>query len=98
MLHLAGDLAELTALTRDGGAVASALTLAPVPEASEDRKLHTAVLRSNPTADTLSTLAGQVASGALKVSMTAEFDLERAPEAFAAFGAGTVGKIAITVA
>ncbi|WP_198678346.1 zinc-binding dehydrogenase [Streptomyces sp. Go-475] len=32
VLHLAGDLAELTALTRDGGAVASALT---VPEASE---------------------------------------------------------------
>ncbi|MDT0347701.1 hypothetical protein [Streptomyces litchfieldiae] len=26
------------------------------------------------------------------------FDLERAPEAFAAFGGGTLGKIAITVA
>ena len=49
VLHLAGDLAELTALTRDGGAVASALTLAPVPEASEDRKLHTAMIQSNPT-------------------------------------------------
>lgn len=98
VLHLAGDLAELTALTRDGGAVASALTLAPVPEASEDRKLQTAVLRSNPTADTLSTLAGQVASGALKVPVNSEFDLERAPEAFAAFGRGTLGKIAITVA
>ncbi|MEU2281769.1 NADP-dependent oxidoreductase [Streptomyces sp. NPDC013178] len=95
VLHLAGDLAELTALTRDGGAVASALT---VPEASEDRKLQTAMIRSNPTADTLSTLAGQVASGALKVSVNSEFDLEHAPEAFAAFGAGTVGKIAITVA
>jgi NADPH:quinone reductase-like Zn-dependent oxidoreductase len=46
VLHLAGDLAELTALTRDGGAVASALT---VPEASEDRKLHTAMIQSNPT-------------------------------------------------
>ncbi|MEU2542383.1 hypothetical protein [Streptomyces iakyrus] len=39
-------VAELTAVTRDGGAIASALT---VPEASEDRKLHTAMLRSNPT-------------------------------------------------
>ena len=57
-----------------------------------------ALLRSNPTADTLSTLAGQVASGALKVPVISEFDLERAPEAFAAFGGGTVGKIAITVA
>ncbi|MDX3729375.1 NADP-dependent oxidoreductase [Streptomyces caniscabiei] len=98
VLHLAGDLTELIALTRDGGAVASALTLAPVPEASEDRKLQTAVLRSNPTADTLSTLAGQVASGSLKVPVNSEFDLERAPEAFAAFGRGTLGKIAITVA
>jgi NADPH:quinone reductase-like Zn-dependent oxidoreductase len=98
VLHLAGDLAELTALTRDGGAITSALTLAPVPEASEDRKLQTTVLRSNPTADTLSTLAGQVASGALNVPVNSEFDLERAPEAFAAFGAGTLGKIAITVA
>jgi NADPH:quinone reductase-like Zn-dependent oxidoreductase len=54
------------------------------------------MIQSNPTADTLSTLARQVASGALKVSATAEFDPERAPEAFAAFDAGTVGKIAIT--
>ncbi|MEV5493735.1 zinc-binding dehydrogenase [Streptomyces bobili] len=96
VLHLAGDLAEVTALTRDGGAVASALT--PVPEASEDRKLQTAVLRSNPTADTLSALAGQVASGALKVPVNSEFDLERAPGAFAAFDRGTLGKIAITIA
>ncbi|MEU0407653.1 zinc-binding dehydrogenase [Streptomyces griseorubiginosus] len=95
VLHLAGDLAELTTLTRDGGAVASALT---VPEASEDRKLQTAMIRSDPTADTLSALAGQVASDALKVSVSAEFDLEHAPEAFAAFGAGTLGKIAVAVA
>ncbi|MET7520188.1 NADP-dependent oxidoreductase [Streptomyces sp. NPDC005480] len=95
VLHLAGDLGELTALTRDGGAVASALA---VPEAPEDRKLHTVMIRSNPTADTLTALAGQVASGALKVPVNAEFALERAPEAFAAFGGGTLGKIAITVA
>jgi hypothetical protein len=35
---------------------------------------------------------------ALTVPVNSEFDLERAPEAFAAFGAGAVGKIAITVA
>lgn len=33
----------------------------------------------------------------LEVRVNSEFDLERAPEAFAAFGAGTVGKSAITV-
>ncbi|MEV0640970.1 NADP-dependent oxidoreductase [Streptomyces sp. NPDC050619] len=95
VLHLAGDMAELTVLARDGGAVASALG---VPDAPEHRKLQTAMIRSDPSADTLSTLAGQVAAGALKVSVTSVYDLERAPEAFAAFGAGTVGKIALTVA
>jgi NADPH:quinone reductase-like Zn-dependent oxidoreductase len=95
VLHLAGDLAELTALARDGGAVASALA---VPEAPEDRKLQTSMIWSNPTVDTLSMLAGQVAAGALSVPVSSVFDLEQAAEAFAAFGAGTVGKIALTVA
>ncbi|MGW0202433.1 NADP-dependent oxidoreductase [Nonomuraea sp. NPDC003201] len=95
VLHLAGDLAELTALARDGGAVVSALGL---PEAPEGRKLQTAMIQSNPTADTLSTLAGQVAAGTLKVSVNSVYDLERADEAFAAFGTGTLGKIALTVA
>lgn len=95
VLHLAGDLAELTALARDGGAVASALA---VPEAPEDRKLQTSMISSNPTVDTLSMLAGQVAAGALSVPVSSVFDLEQAAEAFAAFGAGTVGKIALKVA
>jgi NADPH:quinone reductase-like Zn-dependent oxidoreductase len=95
VLHLAGDLAELAALARDGGAVASAIA---VPEAPAGRTLRTAMIQSNPTADTLSTLAGQVAAGALSVPVTSVYDLEQAGEAFAAFGAGTVGKIALTVA
>jgi NADPH:quinone reductase-like Zn-dependent oxidoreductase len=95
VLHLAGDLAELTALAGDGGAVASTLA---APEASEDRKLQTAMIWSNPAAGTLSTLAGQVAAGALSVPVTSVYDLEQAAEAFAAFGAGTVGKIALTIA
>ncbi|MFC4015432.1 NADP-dependent oxidoreductase [Nonomuraea purpurea] len=93
VLHLAGDLAELTALAH--AAVASALA---VPETPEGRELQTAMIQSNPTADTLSTLAGQVAAGTLKVSVSSVHDLEQAGEAFAAFGAGTLGKIALTVA
>jgi NADPH:quinone reductase-like Zn-dependent oxidoreductase len=95
VLHLAGDLVELTALVRDGGAVASALT---APEAPQGRTLRTAMIWSNPTEDTLSALASKVAAGALTVPVTSTYDLEQAAEAFAAFGAGTLGKIALTVA
>lgn len=56
------------------------------------------MIQSNLTADTLSTLAGQVAAGTLKVSVNSVYDLEQAGEAFAVFGAGTLGKIALTVA
>jgi NADPH:quinone reductase-like Zn-dependent oxidoreductase len=94
VLHLAGDLAELTALTRDGGAVASTLA---TPDAADDRKLQTAMIWANPSADTLSALAGQVAAGALSVPVTSVYDLDHAADAFAAFGAGTAGKIGLTV-
>ncbi|MFI6743258.1 NADP-dependent oxidoreductase [Nonomuraea sp. NPDC050451] len=95
VLHLAGDLAELTALARDGGSVASALGF---PEAPEGRTLQTAMVRATPSAETLSALAGQVAAGGLSVPVTSVYDLEQAGEAFTAFGAGTLGKIALTVA
>lgn len=94
VLHLAGDLAELTALARDGGVVASLLA---VPEAPEGRGLRTAMVMSDPAPDKLSALAGQVAAGQLTVPVTATYDLEQAPDAFAAFAAGTLGKIAVTV-
>lgn len=95
VLHLAGDLADLTALARDGGTVASTIA---VPEAPEGRTLQNTMVMANPSADTLSALAGQVASGALTVPITDDYNLDQAGEAFTAFGAGTVGKIALTVA
>ncbi len=94
-LHLAGDLAELTALVRDGGAIASLLA---APESPAGRELRTAMVLANPTAETLSALAAQVAKGALSVPVTAVHELEHSAEAFAAFGAGALGKIAINVA
>lgn len=94
VLHLAGDLAELTALVQEGGAVASTMA---VPEAPEGRTLQTTMIMANPSAETLSALAEQVASGALTVPVTAVYDLARAAEAFTAFGAGAVGKIALAV-
>jgi hypothetical protein len=36
------------------------------------------------------------ASGALRVPVTATYPLEQTPQAFAAFGAGALGKLAVT--
>jgi NADPH:quinone reductase-like Zn-dependent oxidoreductase len=94
VLHLAGDLDELTALVRDGGTVAS--LLAP-PQVPEGRKLRTAMVMADPTGATLSAVAAQVASGALVVPVTSVYPLEQGADAFAAFTAGALGKIAVSV-
>jgi hypothetical protein len=44
----------------------------------------------------LTVLAEQAASGALRAPVTVTYPLEQAPEAFAAFGAGALGKLAVT--
>jgi len=46
-------------------------------------------------AKTLSDLAARSASGELRVPVTATYALQEAPEAFAAFEAGALGKLAI---
>ncbi|MFE7935583.1 zinc-binding dehydrogenase, partial [Streptomyces sp. NPDC057456] len=51
---------------------------------------------SAPNTHKMSALAEQVASGALRVPVTATYPLEQAPQAFAAFGAGALGKLAVT--
>lgn len=94
VLHLAGDLGELTALARDGGAVASLLG---VPEAPEERALRTSMIMANPTGETLAALAAQVASGTLTVPVTSVYRLDQSADAYAAFAAGTIGKIAISM-
>jgi NADPH:quinone reductase-like Zn-dependent oxidoreductase len=94
--HLAGDVAQLTGLVRDGGTIASTLGMAP--EVSEGHGIESSAVRSDPDPAKLTRLADLVATGALKVPVTATYDLEHAPEAFAAFGAGTLGKIGISCA
>jgi NADPH:quinone reductase-like Zn-dependent oxidoreductase len=55
------------------------------------------MVMANPAPETLSALAALVASGSLTVPVTESFELDRAAEAFKAFGAGAVGKLAIAV-
>ncbi|MGP4009745.1 NADP-dependent oxidoreductase [Streptomyces sp. 4N124] len=93
VLHLAGDGAALAALLRPGGQLASATGLGQDDVKDHDITVHT--IMGNPDAKILTSLAEQVAAGALRVPVTATYPLEQATQAFAAF-AGTPGKIAVS--
>ncbi|MFF7337382.1 NADP-dependent oxidoreductase [Streptomyces sp. NPDC008163] len=93
-LHLAGDGVQLAALLKPGGRIVSTLGLTPEAVTAQDVSVHGVM--AEPDAQTLTTLAEKAASGALRVPVTATFPLEQAADAFAAFGAGTLGKIAVT--
>ncbi|WP_328505570.1 NADP-dependent oxidoreductase [Streptomyces sp. NBC_00391] len=94
VLHLAGDGAALAGLLRPGGQLASATGLTQDDVKGQDITVHT--IMAGPNAQTLTFLAEQVVSGALRVPVTAAYPLERATEAFAAFGASTPGKVAVS--
>lgn len=93
VLHLAGDGAALAALLRPGGQLASATGLSQDDVKDHDVTVHT--IMGNPDSKVLTSLAEQVATGALRVPVTATYPLEQATQAFAAF-AGTPGKIALS--
>ncbi|MEV0219604.1 NADP-dependent oxidoreductase [Streptomyces sp. NPDC050704] len=94
VLHLAGDGAQLAALLRPGGQLASTTGLTQDDVKGQDVTVHT--IMGTPNTQILTSLAEQVASGALRVPVTATYPLEQATQAFAAFGAGTPGKIAVS--
>lgn len=94
VLHLAGDGAALAGLLRPGGQLASATGLTQDDVKGQDITVHTIMV--SPNAQTLTFLAEQVVSGGLRVPVTAAYPLERATEAFAAFGASTPGKVAVS--
>ncbi|MET8330804.1 NADP-dependent oxidoreductase [Streptomyces sp. NPDC005181] len=96
VLHLAGDGAQLAGLLRPGGRIASTLGFGPDAVQGQDVTAHAVMADAN--AQTLTTLAADAASGALRVPVTAAYPLEQAPEAFAAFGSGALGKLAVTCA
>ncbi|MFC8094322.1 NADP-dependent oxidoreductase [Streptomyces sp. NPDC057301] len=93
-LHLAGDGVALAGLLKTGGQIASTLGLTADAVEGQDVTVHSIMADAN--AQTLTTLAEQAASGALRVPVTAVFPLAQADEAFAAFGSGALGKIAVT--
>ncbi|SHN39287.1 zinc-binding dehydrogenase [Cryptosporangium aurantiacum] len=92
VLHFAGDGAALAALLQKGGRLASTLGFAPEAEVTA-----TAVMAA-PTRETLDRLAADAAAGRLRVPVTRRYAFDDAATAFADFGAGALGKLAIDVA
>jgi NADPH:quinone reductase-like Zn-dependent oxidoreductase len=86
----------MAALVQDGGRVASTLGAAEV-EALAAVNVRATNIMGAPTAEKLALLAEQVAAGSLRVEIQQTFPLEQAAAALAAFSAGTVGKIVLTV-
>ncbi|MDX2604255.1 zinc-binding dehydrogenase [Streptomyces caniscabiei] len=77
-----------------GGQLASATGLSQDDVKGHDVTVHTIMAAPGPK--TLTSLAEQVASGALRVPVMATYPLEQAAEAFAAFSSGTPGKITVS--
>ncbi|WP_405539339.1 NADP-dependent oxidoreductase [Streptomyces sp. NBC_00075] len=92
-LHLAGDGGSLADLVAPGGRIAS--TLGFGPEAVEGRELTAVSVMADANTATLERLAADVAAGRLRVPVTATYTLDDAPQAFADFGAGALGKLAV---
>jgi NADPH:quinone reductase-like Zn-dependent oxidoreductase len=94
-LHFAGDGATLAELLAAGGRLASTLGFGPDALTRPDATA-TAVMAS-PDQPTLDRLAAEAAADRLRVPVTRTYRLAEVPAALADFGAGAVGKLAITV-
>jgi NADPH:quinone reductase-like Zn-dependent oxidoreductase len=95
VLHLAGDGPALAGLLRSGGRIASTLGLGPDTVGRDD--VTAIAVMADATTATLIELADAAAAGVLRVPVTATYPLDHAPKAFADFGAGALGKLAITI-
>jgi NADPH:quinone reductase-like Zn-dependent oxidoreductase len=89
-------LAEMASLVRDGGRVATTMGSADA-EALGARGVRASNLMAVTTAEKMTQLAKHVEEGRLKVEIQRTFPLADAAAATAAFSAGTVGKIVLTV-
>ncbi|MGH3339646.1 MAG: NADP-dependent oxidoreductase [Propionibacteriaceae bacterium] len=91
VLHLAGDVEVVAGLLSDKGRLASTL-LGP------DQHPAAIAIRATPTVAALDRLAADVAAGRITVPVSRTYALAEVPAALADFAAGSVGKLAVTVA
>jgi len=92
VLHLAGDVEVLCGLLTETGRIASTRGIGP------DQYQNATAIRANPTEATLERLAADVAAGRITVPISHTYTLADVPDALADFTAGTIGKLAVTVA
>lgn len=92
VFHLAGDPGDLASLLAPSGRIVSTLGYG-----AEQSSAAVAVM-ANPDAAALGRLAGDVVAGQLRVRIERTFPLAEASDAFRTFAAGTLGKLAISVA
>jgi len=96
LVNRGDDFAEIASLVRDGGRVATTVGAADV-EALAARGVKATNVMGAPTREKLAEVAEHVAEGSVNVEIQETFPLERAGDAAAAFAAGTVGKLIVTV-
>ena len=94
-LHLAGDAVNVLSTVRPGGRLVS--TLLGSPEQLPSESVTVVPVYANPTPETLSRLASDLAAGTTKLPIQRTYDLTEIAQAFADFAAGTRGKLVITV-
>lgn len=93
-LHLAGDMAEVASLVKDGGRIAT--TLFASDDSDRGRTVHV-IDAAAPTRVLLDRIAADVVNGVVRVPVSTTYELERAHEAYRDFTGGALGKIAVSV-
>jgi NADPH2:quinone reductase len=96
VIHLAGDRVALTDLLVTNGRFAS--TFGVGPDQLADRSISFTAITANPEANVLDWLASEIVAGKLNVPIQQTYSLDQVGQAMSDFGAGNLGKLAITIA
>lgn len=95
VVHLAGDV-DVLAAVKDGGRFVSTLVMDPSQLPSETATVVPVYAAATP--ELLRTIAELHANGTTRVEVQAVYPLAQVSDAFAAFAAGTIGKLVVTLA
>lgn len=95
VIHLAGDARRLADTLKPGGRLSSTLLFSP--EMATGWPVTVVPVAASPDAERLNFLAGEVVAQRLRISIQRSYPLDQVPQAFADFGAGTCGKLAIVI-
>jgi NADPH:quinone reductase-like Zn-dependent oxidoreductase len=96
VLHMAGDPLPLAGLLRPGGRLVSLIGVAP--EMFGDAPITASTAFAVPVPALLTSLAGQVAAGTIRIPVQRSYTLDGVPQALADFAGGTIGKLQVVVA